>query len=264
MLDRPTARQIVSAAAAIYYPERSWRAVLRGAGPLPSALVDFLTPLDLKRQDAERALACAKQLLGDADRLARQHGRRGDAPFTRSEATRERGYDATGGMDPAHLRARLAEWLIGSGRLVRHLPAALPPPEAPVDLDALARSVWQGLEQSRRLDAELMRLHAVTRAARAADDADLAPRPCDLRLAQDEIATNHGVGSWNRLVVSPRGRQFAGPIAEARERLARAKRMRDVWFEASSRTAAGDGAPPSAPNAWAKVRALLHRRHSQA
>jgi hypothetical protein len=264
MLDRPTARQIVSAAAAIYYPERSWREVLRRAGPLPPALADFLTPLDLKRQDAERALACAGQLLGDADRLARQHARRGDAPFSRSEATRERGYDATAGMDPAHLRARLAEWLIGSGRLVRHLPAALPSPEAPMDLDALARSVWQGLEQSRRLDAELMRLHAVTRAARAADDADLAPRLRDLRLAQDEIARNHGVGSWDRLVVSPRGRQFAGPIAEARERLARAKRMRDVWFEASPRTAAGDGAPRSAPNAWARVRALLHRRPSRA
>jgi hypothetical protein len=264
LLDRATARRIVSAAAAIYYPERSWREVLRRVGPLSPPLVDALTALDLKRRDAEQALAHAKRLLGDADALARRHGRHGDAPFPRSEAMRERGYDATAGMDPAYLRARLTEWLIGSGRLVRHLPAALSPPEAPVDLDALARSAWQALEQSRRLDAELMRLHAVTRAARAADEAGLAPRPRDLRLAQDEMARNHGVGSWDRLVASPRGRQLAVPIAEARDRLARAKRMRDVWFEAPSRTGDGDGTRSSAPNAWAKVRALLRRRPTRA
>ena len=33
-LDRPTARQIVSAAASIYYPERTWRQVWRRVAPL--------------------------------------------------------------------------------------------------------------------------------------------------------------------------------------------------------------------------------------
>jgi len=174
-------------------------------------------------------------MLRDAGTLASRHRRRRDGPFARSEATRERGYDATGGVDPERLPRLLLEWLIGSGRLLRHLPRSSLPLEALVgDLDSFTRSTWRDLEQAHQLDAELMRLQAVERASRAADDAGLAPRERDRRLAQDEIATNHGFPSWNRLRVSPRGRQFAAQIASARERLARAKRMREAWFSPSS------------------------------
>jgi len=235
LLDRATARQIVSTAAAIYYPERTWHEVLRRVGGVRPELMEYCARLDLKRADAERALSWVGEMLRDAGTLASRHRRRRDGPFARSEATRERGYDATGGVDPERLPRLLLEWLIGSGRLLRHLPRSSLPLEALVrDLDSFTRSTWRDLEQAHQLDAELMRLQAVERASRAADDAGLAPRERDRRLAQDEIATNHGFPSWNRLRVSPRGRQFAAQIASAQERLARAKRMREAWFSPSS------------------------------
>ncbi|MBI4591780.1 MAG: hypothetical protein HY725_23395 [Candidatus Rokubacteria bacterium] len=257
LLDRATARQIVSAAAAIYYPERTWPEVLRRVGEFPPELLRYCAQIDLKRQDAERALSCVKQMLRDAGPLASHHGRRHDVPFWCSEASRERGYDATGGVDPEHLRTLLLEWLIGTGRLARLLPQSWPPVVA--DLDSFARSTWRDLEQARRLDAELMRLQASERATKAADDAGLAPRPRDVRLAQQEIATSHGFGSWKSLLASPHGRQFASQIARAQERLARAKRMRDAWFDPSSIPSGHDDAHRRARDAWEKIVAFLGR-----
>lgn len=260
LLDRATARWIVSAAAAIDYPERTWREVLRRVGQFSPELVEYCAQLDLKREDAGRALSYLKQMLRDAGTLASLHGRRRDVPFLRSEVTRERGYDATGGVEPERLRTLLLEWLLGSGRLARHLPRLSLPVEAGVaDFDSFARSTWRDLEQAHQLDAELMRLQAVERASRAADDAGLAPRPRDLRLAQDEIATNHGFRSWDRLLASPRGRQVAPQIAYAQERLARAKRMRDAWFNSSSIPSGQDDAHRPAKDAWEKILAFLGR-----
>lgn len=248
LLDRATARQIVSAAAAIYYPERTWPEVLREVGPLPPELPEYCAQFDLQREDAERALADVKPMLGAAGTLAARHGRRSDVPFVRSELTRERGYDATGGVDPERLPGLLLEWLIGSGRFARHLPRlSLPLDAAVADFDGVARSTWRDLEQANELDAELMRLQAVERASRAAGDAGLLPRRRDLRLAQDEIATSHGFRSWDRLLASPRGRQFASQIASAEVRLALAKRMRDAWFN------------PAPKDAWERMREFLGR-----
>src|SRR5207249_4122918 len=87
-----------------------------------------------------------------AGTLASRHRRRRDGPFARSEATRERGYDATGGVDPERLPRLLLEWLIGSGRLLRHLPRSSLPLEALVgDLDSFTRSTWRDLEQAKRM-----------------------------------------------------------------------------------------------------------------
>lgn len=265
LLDRATARQIVSAAAAIDYPERTWREVQRRAGSVPPELLEYCARFDLKREDAERALSRVKQLLGDAGGLAARHGRRRDGSFARSEATRERSYDVTGGVDPAGLRALLLEWLIGSGRLVRQLPRLPLPADAGVgDLDSLAQAAWRDLEQAHQLDAELMRLHAVHRASRAADEADLAPRARDRRLARAEIATNHGFRRWNRLLASPRGRQFASQIAGAEERLARAKRMREAWFDPSSTPGGRHAGHGPARDAWERMLAFLGRRPKKA
>jgi len=260
-LDRATARQIVSAAAAIYYPERTWPEVLRRVGQFPPELLECCARFDLQREDAERALVAVKRLLGDAGTLASRHGRRGDVPFVRSELTRERGHDATGGVDPERLRGLLLEWLIGSGRFARHLPRlSLPVDAAVADFDGVARATWHDLEEANELDAELMRLHAVERASRAAGDAGLLPRARDLRLAQDEIATNHGFRSWDRLLASPRGRQFAAQIASAQERLGRAKRMRDAWFNPASIGSGHEDARQPVKSAWEKMREFLGRR----
>ena len=264
LLDRATARQIVSAAAEIYYPERTWQEVLRKVGEFPGELVAYCAQIDLKREDAERALSWVKEMLHDVGTLASLHRRRRDVPFLRSEMTRERGYDATGGVDPVRLPGLLLEWLIGSGRLARHLTRVAPPLEAlALDFDSFARSTWRDLEQAHQLDAELMRLQAVECASRAAGDAGLAPRARDLRQAQDEIAMNHGFPSWDRLLASPRGRQFASQIASARERLARAKRMRDAWFNPAS-ISDGDHDARSMKGAWGKTLAFLGRRLKRA
>ena len=265
LLDRATARQIVSAAAAIYYPERTWPEVLRRVGQFPSELVGYCAQFDLKREDAERALASVKLMLRDAGSLASLHGRRRDVPFLRSELTRERACDATGGVDPERLPALLLEWLIGSGRFARHLPPlSLAADAAVADCDAFARSTWRDLEQVNELDAELMRLQAVERASRAADDAGLQSRARDLRLAQDEIARNHGFRSWDRLLASPRGRQFASQIASAEVRLARAKRMRDAWFNPASIGSGHADARRPVKDAWERMLAFLGRHLKKA
>lgn len=265
LLDRATARQIVSVAAAIYYPERTWQEVAGRVGQFPRELVEYCAQFDLKREDAKRALACVKQMLRDAGTLASLHARRHDAPFLRSELTRERSYDVTGGVDPERLPRLLLEWLIGSGRLARHLPCLSSPVEAALaDFDSFARSTWRDLEQAHELDAELMRLQAVERASRAADAAGLTPRPRDVRLAQDEIARNHGFRRWARLLASPRDRQFASQIVSAQERLARAKRMRDAWFNPASISNGEDDEHRPVMEAWEKMLAFLGRHLKRA
>ena len=234
LIDRERGRRIVEAAAAIYYPERTWREVQRRAGLLMTPEVaDFCAAFDLKRDDARRALRYARQILRDAEALASAHGRRQTVAFARSELTRELGYDAAAGSDPDRLPLRLLEWLIGSGRLARYRPrSSWPAPDA--DLDGFARATWRDLAAVNQLDAELMRLQAVERAVAASDTAGLTPRRQDARLAQTEIAKRHAVASWDRLLISPHGRRYASQIAAAQERLARAKRMRQAWFATSA------------------------------
>jgi hypothetical protein len=261
LLDRATARRIVSAAAAIYYSERTWREVLRRVDPLPGDVVDFCTRLDLKREDARRALSHAAHVLRDAESLARAHGRLTEATFARSEVTRERRYDATGGANLDLLRSRLLDWLIGSGRLARYLPvSAWPAAPTAADLDALARSIWSDLKQANQLDAELMRLLAVERAV--ADGPARTPRADDVRLAQAEIANRHGFRSWDRLLASPRGRQYAAQIVAAQARMVAAKRMREAWGRPSASSTGSNGAAGSMKRAREKLRALLARRPS--
>src|SRR5438105_1242035 len=69
LLDRARARQIVDAAASIYYPERTWAAVWRRAGPVPPHVVDCCLHVDLKRDDARRALGRVAHMLRDAAAL---------------------------------------------------------------------------------------------------------------------------------------------------------------------------------------------------
>jgi len=263
LLDRATARQIVAAAASIYYPERTWRAVLQRVEPLPAAVLDYCAQLDLKRDDARRALSHVEQMVRDAPALAARHERRRDVAFSRSEMTRERGYDATDGIDPERLRPLLVKWLIGSGRLARYLPASSwPTPDG--DFEAFALMTWQHLEEAHQLDAELMRLQAVTRAARAAASAALAPRAGDVRRARMEIAGNHGARSWRRLLRSSSGRRYAPHIVDAGERLARAKRMRAAWFSPSGVAGGHNGTRRPLIDGWQRMIALLARHLTRA
>lgn len=250
LVDRSTARHVVRVAASIYYPERTWPAVLARAGQLGPEVAEHCSGVDLKREDARRAVRWVRALLQRVEGLPALHGRRRDGPFARSEATRERGYDARGDVPLERLPGLLAEWLIGSGRITRHLPRLSVPLEmAATDLGAFARSTWRDLERANELDAELMRLQAVLRAGRAAEAAGLEARVRDVLRARYTIMTNHGFRTWSALRASPRGRQFGPQIASAEARIARAKRMREVWFGPSPGRWGG--------RAWARLRALL-------
>ena len=123
---------------------------------------------------------------------------------------------------------------------------------------------WQHLEEAHQLDAELMRLQAVTRAARAAASAALAPRAGDVRRARMEIAGNHGAQSWRRLLRSSSGRRYAPHIVDAGERLARAKRMRAAWFSPSGVAGGHNGTRRPVIDGWQKMIALLARHLTRA
>lgn len=233
LIDRAAGRRIVDAAAGIYYPERTWKEVLRRAEPVPAALFDFCTSLALEREDAARAMRYVRPIVQDAPQLAALHGRRGDGTFSRSEVARDRASDATGGIETECLRMMLCEWMIGTGRLARYRAvSSWSADDSRAERDRFACEVWSELEQLHQRDAELMRLRAVERAMTAARDAGLTPEGRDRRAARREIAIGHGFRSWRRLVGSAHGRRFAPEIARAEERLAVARQMRDVWFGA--------------------------------
>ena len=259
MLDRARARQIVDAAAGIYYAERTWRLVQQRAGTLPPAVVDYCEQLDLKRDDARRALSYVAGLLRDRPALVARHARRCGGAFSRSEITRERGYDATAGVDPKRLRSSLLAWLIGSGRLARYRPPSSWPLND-ADFEAFARTTWEALEQAHQIDAELMRLQAVERAVMAARDAGLEPAAQDLRRARKQIAHNHGARTWGRLLQSPGGRRYAVQIADAATRLALARRIRQMWFTPAATPGAHDDTRRPVLEMWQRMLVSVGRR----
>jgi len=248
VLDRETACGVVEAAASTYYPERTWREVLRRAGVDRPEVHEFCAALDLKRSDAERGITRVRSLIPIGDALAARHCRTHQAPFQRSEDSRERGYDVHGGTDPERLPKLLLDWLIGSGRLARYRSHTFAPfdrisdnPEPHADRlwqdlartssrELNARRVWQALARAGDLDAELMRMKAVGVALAEAQRRGLTPRPRDVRMARREIANNHGFLSWDLLLASVPGRRFSDVIQAAGEQLARVKRVRDAWF----------------------------------
>jgi hypothetical protein len=228
LLDRDTAREVLQEAASIYYPERTWPEVLRRAGVTSQEVHKFCAALDLKRSDAQRALAYVQRLLLNVEVLAAQHRRANHEPFARSEDTRERGYDVYGGIEPERLLKPLFDWLVGSGRIARYrLRQDLA--RAP-SREAYGRRLWQDLVRAGELDAELMRMKAIGIALAEAQRKGLAPRSRDVRIARREIAHNYGFMSWDLLLASEFGRSFSDTIMEASEDLACAKRVRDAWF----------------------------------
>lgn len=234
LLDRQMARAIVEEAASIFYPQRTWREVLGRVGVTRPEVHKFCAALDLKRNDAERALARVRRLLAQEDLLASRHQRVGRTSFLTSEETRERGYDVSGGVAPERLAKLLVDWLLGSGR-IHHFRFQL---SAPVERvvsrpEAYARRIWRDLARAGEIDAELMRMKAIRAALMEAERTGLTPRDHDLRVARREIANNHGFTSWDALVDSPAGEQLRDVITTAADQLARAKRVRDAWFNPS-------------------------------
>lgn len=235
ILNPEMASAIVQEASVMYYPERTWREVLHRAGVNRPEVLEFCAPLDLKGCDAKRAISHVRTLLQEGQVLALRHRRNHEAPFARSETTRERGYDVYDGIPPERLSELLFDWMVGSGRIARYVLQAREEPAGSHDKRGEGpKRLWQVLERSGELDAELMRLKAVRTALLQAERCALQTRPRDLRMARRQIACDYGFRNWDALLNSELGQAKGDLLRLAGEQLARAKRVRDAWFNPRS------------------------------
>jgi hypothetical protein len=106
------------------------------------------------------------------------------------------GHDPQLGYPSATLRAEVPRWLIGSGRHRRY-----------IDAPARPELVWARLEASPSLQAEVMRWHAVRRAAALCTD---PPEERWLSDARRSVCTRHGFDDWDALMESVRDGTLAG------------------------------------------------------
>jgi hypothetical protein len=119
-LSRALSAALVDAAQRLFYAERSWPAILHGAGLGPRAreLTPLLAAYDLKRLDGVRALRRLTRLARDPALYARPRQSRGG--FRPLDETRERELDALGGWSAPETKRRLSAWLGVSGRSLLH------------------------------------------------------------------------------------------------------------------------------------------------
>ncbi len=205
---------LVSAAQALFFSERHWPRILGDAGiAADSDLRATLVASDLKRADAMRCLRYVAQLesLPSARRV-----------LVPRDLTRERGVDAQQHA-PVPIQAELVDWLVLSGRYRRWLAPSTTqrdevvhtPPSARV-----TRALWQAIEQTGQLDAELFRFLAFREGVRRSLR---QPVPHDDILAtRARLAREHGAADWSTLLqrFEPQARRrlftFARRLAAAR------------------------------------------------
>ncbi len=228
LLTREEHDALLARAAAMFFPQRSWRAVLH---PLPeqrrASLQAFCEANDVKRRDA----------LSAARRFARARSGLAGAPPGGGDFARVRypGHDRLLGRSQGEVEQGLTRWLFGSGRYQRWLwplvlgdaalTGALPaePSERPWALrDRLPQAIAQHLgredagavlvaelEFLDELDAELMRWHAHETLAAAAEG---APAAAALDRARAEVAIRHGLRHWRMLLENVEDAKLFGAI----------------------------------------------------
>ncbi len=160
-LDRPAAQAVLSAAKRMHFSLRHWEAVFAEAEVvLSDRLRDICRTSDIKRRDAEMAVACLAAEVEAAGVGAAAPGvpaaRRPTVPTV--PGLRYHGHDPLLGLSPRDARRTLADWLLASGRYRRYSES---PPGAATE-DAL----WDRLEEERELEHELMRAYAASRVSR--------------------------------------------------------------------------------------------------
>lgn len=225
LVDQCTAGAIVEAAKKLYFTERLWPLIIRGAGlvDLDHELECNLASFNLKHRDSLTAAHTLARALGHSPDLAQAHGRRHQGRFNQPE--RYPGHDPSLGYAPHELKVRLTQWLFGSGRYQPYVWAlASGEPElrsiaqgAVVDAAASAESrrdalaailsrwmthvdrfapmVISELEFMDEFDAELMRWHAVY----SLGSNVFEPQPEVLDRVRQELAIAHGLVNWDML-----------------------------------------------------------------
>ncbi|WP_238946769.1 TfuA-like protein [Seongchinamella unica] len=193
------AHHIIEAARNTYYPDRNWRELLQQAGidDRDGALRRSLAACDLKRLDAARALRRTARLLRDSPALSQAPGA-GIGLTLPERESRERGHDATAGLDALTLKTHLWQWLLASGRYrqLSSLRGAVdihnPDPACPDEL-------WPTLLKDPAIDGLVFRYRAMTYARDRAGDISLSADERCLQHAQQIIARGHGLDDWREI-----------------------------------------------------------------
>ncbi len=224
----------LDAATRLHYPERNWPCILRAAGLREEEprCRPFLERLDLKRDDATRALRHVASLLMRQPELATRP-RRQAAPFSLSEFSRERPHDPFGGEDPQLLQPQVCRYLLASGAYTRF---ALSPAEQLAGLQVMephaVQALWAKLLQHGQLDAAVFRWRALRDAERMAHSHGWSASASHRALAEREIARAHGFPDWDSLEVALRPHEALRSCVRAyRETLALAKRVKEALFQ---------------------------------
>jgi hypothetical protein len=234
LMDAEEAEKIISAAQSVHFSVRTWRRVYRVAGHhLSSEVHQFLSEIDTKRADAVRAANRVSALL-QASKAPLHRSSRSSQLFGLLSDGRERSADALNGADYHQIAAEFMEWLCCSGQAHRT-------PKHEINwlteqLTVPTSSVWNILDGSADIEADLMRFNIFRRAVSEARRCGVRPRMDDFRQAECQLAKAHGVDSWNELLIRlGKGSPHSTRLRTHRTHLALTKCLRRKLFSAPGR-----------------------------
>ncbi|THK39218.1 hypothetical protein EHS39_05240 [Ensifer sp. MPMI2T] len=222
------AEEIISAAQSLHYTMRTWPGAYQKAGRhLPSEMLDLLKAIDIKRADAVQAAIKVSKLREIEEGSLRPL----NSPqlFGLSSDGRERVADGLSGADRQQIEVEFIEWLFCSGRAHSRLDNEIDWHSG--ELTVPTSSVWNILEGSGELEADLMRFNIFRRAVSEARRCGLRPGIEDLRQAERQLANAHRVGSWNELLTRKgRGSSYSKRLSIYRTQLALTKCLRRTFL----------------------------------
>ncbi|NUS71101.1 MAG: hypothetical protein HOQ41_22335 [Ensifer adhaerens] len=224
LVGKAEAEDVISAAQLLHFSQRTWSAAYRKARRhLSGELLGFFKAIDTKRSDAVQAAGMVLKLLGvdrgpaRASRSLELFGLLGDG--------RGRAPDALSGAERQQIEAKFIEWLCCSGR--GHLRLGDEIDWLSGELSVPAASVWNILDGSGELEAELMRFNVFCRAVAEARRCGLRPETEDVRLAERQLADAHGARSWDELLIGKgRGSSYSQRLSIHCTQLALTKCLR--------------------------------------
>lgn len=217
IVDVETGRLLTAIAKELYFPERTWPAILSGAGIADhmGRILRHCRATDVKKDDARRALAYMKRLVAGStiDAFAAPRQRSSRPPL------RYPGHDRLFGESPDTVRRELCQWLFAVGRYRRYIwPLVAGAPEfQPAerngagrrvaqdqfnaalrrlleDHERAAQEVWAELEFTGRLDFELAHWYAYRALAAAARRSGMRVTQRALLQTWRELVALHQVG----------------------------------------------------------------------
>lgn len=204
------AEKIIAAAQSLHFTRRSWSRIFKEAGAhLSHEILNFLREVDVKRADAVQAARHVARICKSADprpQSSASHlfGLLGDGRGRHS-------VDLPGDTSRQQIETEFIEWLWLSGRARKLVGGAIDWPHEGLTAPPLS-AVWNLIEASGKLEAELMRFDVFKRAVSEAQRCQLRPGRSDFWEAEEQLAGAHGFGSWRELLVG----EGAGPFRSRR------------------------------------------------